>query len=137
MVEQPFTMARPRSLWDKDKILIAEYLLNTRKPYERVKNIAILLQKSCSGVMILLLHGKEQYDIIAVQESWTNPHFQATYCSASCPCTQYTLVYITHLTLRFCRRYKPAGLRRLNIKQLQLSKGKPTSYARIGRKPMG
>ncbi len=37
--------------------------------------------------MIPLLHSKTQYDVIAMQEPWLNPHLQATYCPTNCPCT--------------------------------------------------
>ena len=48
------------------------------------------VQKSRIGVMIPLIEGNEQYDIIALQEPWLNPQLQATYCPTSCP---YTAVF--------------------------------------------
>lgn len=50
-----------------------------------LKIIQYNVQKSKSGVMILLIHSKSQYDIIAIQEPWLNPHMQATYCQTNCP----------------------------------------------------
>ena len=50
-----------------------------------LKIIQYNVQRSKSGVMTPLIHSKSQYDIIAIQEPWLNPHMQATYCPTNCP----------------------------------------------------
>ena len=49
--------------------------------------------------MIPLLHSTTQYNVIAIQEPWLNPHMQATYCPTNCP---YTVIFSPSGQARTC-----------------------------------
>ncbi len=57
------------------------------------------VQKSKLGVMTPLIHSTSQYDVIAIQEPWLNPHMQATYCPSDCP---YTAIFPSTGRARTC-----------------------------------
>jgi hypothetical protein len=58
------------------------------------------VQKSKNGVMLPLIDGPhEPYDLIAIQEPWTNPFVQTTYCPRSSP---YELIYPQEGQARTC-----------------------------------
>jgi Reverse transcriptase (RNA-dependent DNA polymerase)/Endonuclease-reverse transcriptase len=58
------------------------------------------VQKSKTGAMIPLLHGDTpEYDVIAIQEPWLNPHALTSYCPRSC---QYSLAFPKEGHVRTC-----------------------------------
>ena len=64
-----------------------------------MKIIQYNVQRSKSGVMTPLIYSKSQYDVIAIQEPWLNPHMQATYCPTNCP---YTAIFPSTERARTC-----------------------------------